>query len=338
MGVGFRARTGPARRTTACAALVVALGAPALTRAAVPAELSLTWQAPAGCPTPTDVEAQFARLLGGAARTPSGKHIAAQAVVRAAAPDRWSLELATVLDQAVGHRSLAGDSCASVASAAALILALMIDPAAAERAMKPPAPARTAMEPAPTRAPPPEAIVTTTAPREPNERAAVAPYARAFAGVVVALLPTPAPAVGLALGARRGRLGAELTGVATEERRALAVGSAGGDFRLLAGGARACGALGGHAVVWQVCLGGELERLSGTGVGVSTMRSRTALMGAATGGLLVSVPLGAHVALSLDLDAAVRPYRPTFKLDLVGPIFQIPLASGLAALGLIVTI
>jgi hypothetical protein len=90
--------------------------------------------------------------------------------------------------------------------------------------------------------------------------------------------------------------------------------------------------------VWQVCLGGELERLSGVGVGVSMMQSHTTLMGAATGGLLVSVPLGARVALSLDLDAAVRPYHPSFVLKLVGPIFQIPAASGFAALGLIVTI
>jgi len=337
MGVGSRARSGPARGTTACAALVVALGGPALARAAAPAELTLTWQAPASCPAPTDVEAQFARLLGGAARTPSGKHIAAQAVVRAAAPDRWSLELATVLDQAVGHRSLAGDSCTSVASAAALILALMIDPAAAERAMEPPAPARTPIEPAPTRRPPPEAIVTASAPREPTERRAITPYARAFAGVVVALLPTPAPAAGLALGARRGRLGAELTGVATDERRVTAIGSAGGDFRLLAGGARACGALGGRAVVWQVCLGGELERLSGVGVGVSKMQSHITLMGAATGGLLVSVPLGARVALSLDLDAAVRPYHPVFT-DSGAPIFRLPLVSAFAALGIIVTI
>jgi hypothetical protein len=336
MGGGSRARTGPARGATACAALVVALCGSAIAHAAVPAELTLTWQAPAACPAPADVEAQFARLLGGAARTPSGKHIAAQAVVRAAAPDRWSLELATVLDQAVGHRSLASDSCASVASAAALILALMIDPAAAERALAPPEPAPVAA--APTRTRTPEAIVTTAAPREPNERRAVAPYARAFAGVVVALLPTPAPAAGLALGARRGHLGAELTGVATTERREMAVGSAGGNFRLLAGGARACGALGGRAVVWQVCLGGELERLSGVGVGVPTMRSRTTIMGAATGGLLVSVPLGTRVGLTLDLDAAVRPYHPSFVLDLVGPILRIPRASGLAALGLIVTI
>ena len=108
-------------------------------------ELTLTWQAPAGCPAPVDVEAQVARLIGGPSRLPSGKHIDATAVVRSSSPDRWSVELATSMDGAVGRRNLAGDSCASVSSAAALILALMIDPAAAERAILAP-PTRTAPE------------------------------------------------------------------------------------------------------------------------------------------------------------------------------------------------
>ena len=101
-------------------------------------ELALTWQAPAGCPPSTEVQAQFVRLLGGPGRAPSAKHIAAAAMVRSTSStmDRWVLDLATVLDGAAGHRVLVGDSCASVASAAALILALMIDPSAAERDRK----------------------------------------------------------------------------------------------------------------------------------------------------------------------------------------------------------
>ena len=103
------------------------------------------------------------------------------------------------------------------------------------------------------------------------------------------------------------------------------------------GGARACGTLGGHAVVWQLCLGGELERLTGTGL-ASPAKTESILMGAGTGALVVTVPFGAHVGLSLDLDAAVRPYRPHFS-DVNGTrIFQIPLASAFAALGILVTL
>jgi hypothetical protein len=310
---------------------------PAPTVRKPPPELALTWQAPATCPTAADVETQFVRLLGGANRTPSDKHVEASALVRSASSDRWSVELATVLDGAVGRRHLAGDSCASVSSAAALILALMIDPAAAERAiLAPPAsPPERAPPPAPRA---PEAVVIAAPAPAPR---ALRGYARLFGGGVVALLPSPAPAAGLALGARRRRFSAEVSFVASGERRVGA--SASGDFRLLAGGGRLCGALGGRAVVWHLCAGGELERLTGTGL-ASPARTETVLMGAGTGGLLVEVPLGARLGLSLDLAGALRPYHPAFcafcdlPADTGSQILRVPLVSGFAALGLFITI
>jgi len=333
------------------ASLLVALALPVTARAAAPAadgpaaptvpELALTWQAPAACPSSVDVQAQFARLLGGAARAPTGKHIAATLVVRSSALDKWTLELATVLDGAAGRRTLEGDSCASVTSAAALILALMIDPAAVERAVAESAPAP------PPAAPPPQAPPTTLAVAPPEIARAprtVFGFARVFAGGVAAFLPMPAPAAGLAVGARRRRLAAELSVLATEERSAPAAGltpTAGGDFRLLAGDARACGDLGGHAVIWSFCAGGELERLSGTGFGANagvSPQPKSALMGAGTGGLLVTLPLAPSFALALDLDAVVRVYRPTLEINTDDRVFRVPLASAFAALGIIVTI
>jgi hypothetical protein len=343
-----------ARRASACSSvlgafLVLALRV-SLARAAEPAqqtpapattapheaphapELTLAWQAPTGCPTPIDVETQFVRLLGGATRSPSGKHIEASALVRSSSPDHWNLELATVLDGAVGRRSLSSDSCASVSSAASLILALMIDPAAAERALLAPPTSAPATTTPPVAARAPEAIVSaapTPAPR------ALHVFARVFGGGVVALLPTPAPAAGLALGARHRWLAGELSFVASEERRVSADAEA-GDFRLLVGGARACGALGGRVVLWQLCAGGEVERLTGTGVSGGT-RTETILMGAGIGGLLVTLPLGARVGLTLDLDGALRIYHPAFAEN-DAQIFRIPLLSAFAALGIIVTI
>jgi hypothetical protein len=320
---------------------VARAAAPAADAPAAPTvpELALTWQAPAGCPSSGDVQAQFARLLG-AARAPTGKHIAATLVVRSAAPEMWTLELATVLDGAAGRRTLEGDSCASVTSAAALILALMVDPAAAERAVAEGAPV-----PPPPVAPPSKAPTTlTVAPPEPVPAPrTVFGFARVFAGGVAAFLPTPAPAAGLALGAQRRRLAAELTVLATAERSAPAamLTAAGGDFRLLAGGARGCAELGGRAVVWSVCAGGEVERLTGTGFGMSAGVSPTpksALMGAGIGGLLVTLPLGPSFALALDLDAVVRVYRPTLVLNTEDSVFRVPLASAFAALGIIITI
>jgi hypothetical protein len=328
-------------RIALAAWLVVALAAPRA-RAETPPpppELGLTWQAPAACPAAADVEAQFARLLGGAARTPSGKRISASVVVRAAAPDRWTLELGTTLDGAVGHRSLSGDSCASVSSAAALILALMIDPAAAERAVATPVgpPPEHAPESAPSPLAAPESVVIAKPAPAPVERPS-GPFARAFAGGVFGMVPSPMPAAGVALGGNLHRFGAEVTFVATTERRVDAT-NASGDFRLLAGGARACGDLAGRAVLFRGCLGGEVERLSGSGVAgvVDPAHGGSALMGAGTGGLLVEVPLGRHAALALDLDAALRPYHPVFIAN-GATIFRVPVASGLAALGVIVSL
>jgi hypothetical protein len=302
-------------------------------------ELTLAWQAPADCPSALDVETQFVRLLGGATRTPSGKHIEASALVRSSSPDHWRLELATTLEGAQGRRSLTGDSCASVSSAAALILALMIDPAAAERALL--APPTRAPEPAPPTPPrAPEAVVRAAPPAEPSP---VRPFARVFGGAVVHLLPDPAPAAGFALGASRRRLAAELSFVATTDRRVSATPSAGGDFHLLVGGARACGLLGGRRVEWRLCAGGELEWLSGTGI-ASPAQTQAALMGAGTAGLLVSVPLGARFGLALDLDGALRLYHPGYcafcalQQQTGTSVLRVPSTSAFAAAGLFIRI
>jgi hypothetical protein len=330
-------------RALACAVVVLATSAAAGAEPASPApapappELALTWQAPPGCPTAVEVEARFVRLLGGEARLPSGKHIEASGLVRSSSSDHWSVELATVLEGAVGRRTFAGDSCASVSSAAALILALMIDPAAAERALLAP--------PAPTSAPPPapapaDVIVRAAPPPAPR---ALRGLARVFGGGVVGLLPSAAPAAGFALGARRHRLLAELSFAAAGTQRVTATNDASGDFSLLVAGARACGALGGRVVVWHLCAGGELERLTGKGLSMPT-KTETILMGAGTGGLLVTVPLGARAGLSLDAVGALRPYHPTFCAFCDAPmqsgtkIIEVPATSVLAALGFFITI
>lgn len=301
-------------------------------------ELGLTWQAPAGCPSSAAVEAQFARLLGGPTRLPSGKHIDASALVRSSSPDKWTLELATVLDGAVGRRTLAGDSCASVTSAAALILALMIDPAAAERALLAPAPMP---PPPPRRTLGPEDLVF--APPPPPEPRAVHAMVRAFGGGVFGLLPEPTLAAGVAAGARARRFGGELSFAATSERRVNAAGGAGGDFRLLVLGARACAALGGRVVVWRACAGGELERLAATSI-TSPAASKSIWMGAGTAGLLLEAPLGDRFALALDLGAALRLYHPEFcAFETPCPENSVSVArvgtiSAIAALGLAVNL
>ncbi len=129
--------------------------------------------------------------------------------------------------------------------------------------------------------------------------------------------------------------------LATGEERADAamISTVGGDLRLIVGGARACGALGGHAVVWSVCAGGELEHLSGTGFGTSIApMGKSILMGAGTAGLLVAVPVTATVAIALDLDAVARVYHPRFTIDMTERVFRVPWLSAFAALGVVISL
>ncbi|HEY2900304.1 MAG TPA: hypothetical protein VGL59_07000, partial [Polyangia bacterium] len=235
-----RWRRGRSGAGQAAAALIAALAtaAPLAARAddeQPPPELTLSWRAPADCPSAADVEGQFARLLGGVRRKPSRKHLDATATVTRTPGNSWSVQLQTMLDGVPGQRTLEGDSCWTVASAAALILALTIDPNAVIDL------------PQPLKAPPPPPPATETKPLAGAPVSAPSsswqPFARAFAGVTLALLPEPALSGGLAAGLRRGRWRAELSALGTEERQHTTAdrSTAGGDFRLWAAGARACG-------------------------------------------------------------------------------------------------
>jgi len=99
-------------------ALVLALAAPA-------PGLSLDWQAPAGCPDQATVRGRVAAMLGAAAI--EGSDLAASGRVRASG-EGWRLELELVRAAGRERRSLADRDCAALADAAALMIAVTIDP------------------------------------------------------------------------------------------------------------------------------------------------------------------------------------------------------------------
>jgi hypothetical protein len=314
----------------------VAVGAARVARAApsaVAPELTLTWHAPGECPTAADVEKQFATLLGGPSRAPTPKRLEAVATVWRGAHDGWVVHLETTVEGAPGQRTLEGDSCRAVAAGAALILALTIDPSAAGRAAAgPPEPA-----PAPPPAPP---VVSVAPPRaSPVPPPSLHLFVRAFSGAVVALLPETAFAGGLAVGVKRARLSAELGAWASQQRRGFArdVPGTGGDFRVVAVATRGCGLLAGRPVGLRLCVGVELERLSGDGFGVDTPGSGRALLLAGQAGAALTVPISSRFELSLGVSAAGRPYHPAFVLDNIGRVFRVPALSAFADLAFTAT-
>lgn len=107
--------------------LVAAPPALAVTPAHGAEPLSLAWTAPAGCPSRDDVLAETRRLLGG--KIESDAPLAARAEVALAAPSDYRLRI--TLDRTPGERprEVHAPTCAELGDAAALILALSLDPA-----------------------------------------------------------------------------------------------------------------------------------------------------------------------------------------------------------------
>lgn len=326
----------PSRAGTAFLAAALLLASPVAAATPdeapqAPPELTLTWRAPAECPNAGDVEAQFARLLGGVHRPPTTKHLDATATVQRTPGDTWTIRLATMLDGVPGQRTLEGDSCWTVASAAALILALTIDPNAAAEA-PPPAVAPVASEPSSS---PPSAALATTRVLPAVPAAAPRVFARTFAGLTVALLPQAALTLGVAAGLHLARWRAELSALGTEQRQQTTVDrpGAGGDFRLLAAAARACWDVRSSGrVVPRLCAGGEMERIAARGFGVASPGSGSATIGAAVVDGVIAWRIARHFELALDLSLAGRPYHPTFRLGNVGDVFAVPRLSWAMAL------
>src|SRR5262245_32318135 len=90
--------------------------------------LVLDWRAPASCPDASSVARAVQELAG---PRPEGEgRLEARATVTSGQAGRWSLVLDTVQNGAKGQRVLEADSCAALVDSAALILALMLNPAA----------------------------------------------------------------------------------------------------------------------------------------------------------------------------------------------------------------
>ena len=89
--------------------------------------LSVQWDAPAGCPDGAAVRARVVRLVGEEAARKA--RLTARAAVRAEG-GRWALELELAGETGAGRRSLSAGRCEELAGAAALVIAIAVDPRA----------------------------------------------------------------------------------------------------------------------------------------------------------------------------------------------------------------
>jgi hypothetical protein len=321
------------RRAAVAAGLALAL-APA---PAAGERLALRWTAPAGCPSATEVQAEVARLLGDrTGRT--GRDLAVTAEVAEARPGEWSVRLA----EGAHERVVRGASCPAVAAAAAVILALMIDPTAEVEPAPALPPASWPVAPASAPAPPPH---PPAAPSPPVILPAPAPPATAWprswsagawASVDAGSLPGAAAGFGVggALGLGRQQLTAAFEAWPSDAGSTAEKTAAGGRFDLLVGVLGTCRTLLTGRLELAPCVAVELGRLHARGYGVAAPGEGSSVWVAGRGGVRAGWRLTTRLNVVLRADAVVPFERPSFVLVNVGPVHRPAAVAGRAGLGL----
>jgi len=283
--------------------------------------LTFSWQAPAGCPSRDEVSAEIARLLGGSIRIPRGGDIKASAVV--AHGPTWSLAMETELAGRPGRRSLEAASCQDLADAAALIVALMIDPNAVAAHATPLRPV--AVPPPPVEAPP----ATQPDPAPETKRRAVEYLVGIHATGSYGTLPSIDAGLGGGIGLQGRRWRAELRGTygLRRDQKAMAAAPAGayGQFNFTAAAFAGCFNFGRESLAFGPCAGGELGAVSAKGFGVTQGFPANTLWSALGAGGYAAVSLGHHLSLPLHLDvlAPLRRSQFVFKNE-PQVVFQAP--------------
>lgn len=284
------------------------------------APVNLRWEVPAGCPDEAAVVAEVVRLLP--ATTSVTEPLEARGVASTTATGRWQVEL----EVAGAARSFEAASCTELADATALVLAMAIDPS-----LEPPAPPPL-LEAADAGVP--VAPVVDAGVEEPSTSKAVRFHVRPQAGVLVGRLPAPAAAFGGGAGVQLDRLRLEArVAVSLSQRVPVAAkAGAGADLQLVRGGARGCFTFLEAAVTLSGCGGLDVGALRGRSFGVSAPATGTALeLGLALGPSLAWSPVQ-HLSLWVELEGQLALARPSFTIDGLGLVHQVP-PLGLEASG-----
>ena len=270
------------------AALALVAGAPATAGE----RLALRWTAPEGCPDAASVERAVSRLVGESAQADQPLEVVATV---SAQGDEWEvvLELA-----GTSRRVLRGRTCAAVADAAALIIALIIDPLAIA-------------QPPPAAAPPP-----------PPPQPARAWRLGARGGLDWGALAAAGPAFGLLGSLTLGHQLIEVDLQAWFPQRVLleAPAGAGGTLTLYVASVTTWRKLLDGVLSLGPSLGLDLGLLHAEGFGVTTPGSGSALWLAGRAGISASWAFFGPLELNLRLDLVVPFLRPRFVLTNVGDV------------------
>jgi hypothetical protein len=279
-------------RVIVVAVTLLAGGGVARAQAAASSAFDLDWRAPVGCPSADHVRAEITRLIGPDAHPQGVTHVSGEIT----AQDGGAFLVTLALEQAghTGERTLTAASCAEVSRAAALLIALAIEPGAVQENSEPPPP-----PPPPAPPPPPPAPLppppTPAARRSQHVVIALGPAAE------VQLLPTLGAGIQASLGLALGRLSLEAYGTQFLNQQHDAPSSnTGGTFSLRTFGARACFELAPGDLSFAGCGALADNHLSATGYGVMQPDRKATDVGSVWLGARAQLALGEHAALQLE--------------------------------------
>jgi hypothetical protein len=305
----------------------------------------LAWSAPAECPARAQVEAQVERVLGRPLREVEGIDFSVR--IEREQRRRFRLELTSesrAHTRLPRERVLFGRSCAEVADAAALAIAMAVSEDAAASGGPPPPAAEPedeyAAEPEPEQ-PPPAAI----APARTADAAPAAPPAADGGGRVElsagvglwldsAALPALAAGAGLEVSARYAALRLSISGglFAAQEARPLAAGG-GGRFGLYLGAALLCLQPSAEGLYAMGCAGFELGRMTADGVGLDRGKNRATAWRALRAELGLGYRLNAWLAAVARIGGVVPLVSAEFLANGDERVHVLPSLSARASFG-----
>jgi hypothetical protein len=220
-----------------------------------------------------------------------------------------------------------------VAEAAALTLALMLNP---EAEWQEPEPEPKAPESEPFRRPAPQAQLRKR-PVSPEEPQQMVGRVEGHVGAHFGIMPRPGVELGLGFGVAWESVSAWLLAGFGLPQEATVGQPPGAGGRLWVASAAALGCyepnLG--AARLGACLGVELSRLEGRGVGVTHPDRASIYWASATSALMVDVPLGHHLAARAAGFGLLPLARPSVFLDDIGRVHRPAPVGGKVLIGLV---
>lgn len=293
----------------------------------------LTWEAPEGCPSHAEVAHEVEELISDTSETSRSMPIGASAYITQE-PHRFVLVLTLREGEAERVRRIGAPTCQELAHAAALVVAIAVDPAILAR--------RTAIVEPQT-----DPNAQATVPSEMHCRLSDLPVTsvdcpRRSPTVVAAPPETKTKAIeNVALRWRLGlgafvshgilpgtQFGMSASGALQLARlRLIVVGSIltnraeivgtgrGGDFTLYRGSPSACWLLGTASWTIGPCSSLELGRISGQGYGDPTYRGESALWAASSAGGRFEMRLGSSAFITVAADVGIPWWRDEFRLN-----------------------